>query len=356
MLNMSHFIETDDQERSIRVTQTPVLDVKQLRTSFFSSDGEVPAVDDISFSVNKGEILGIVGESGCGKSVTSLSIMKLIPQPPGKIVGGEILLDGEDLVKASEKRMREIRGNEVAMIFQEPMTSLNPLFTIGDQLTEGIKLHKKLNKKAAIQQAVEMLKLVGLPRAEQIIKEYPHQLSGGMRQRVMIAMALSCHPRLLIADEPTTALDVTIQAQILSLMKDLNEKLDTAIVMITHDLGVVAEVCERVIVMYAGKIVEEAPVEEIFKNPKHPYTQGLLQSVPDVREKKERLYSIPGNVPKPGSIKTGCRFAARCEFVHDRCMTESPPLYNANNAEQHTVRCFLHESGGVIDDRSAVGS
>lgn len=286
MLKMSYFIETDDQERSIRVTQAPVLDVKQLRTSFFSSDGEVPAVDDISFSVNKGEILGIVGESGCGKSVTSLSIMKLIPQPPGKIVGGEILLDGEDLVKASEKRMREIRGNEVAMIFQEPMTSLNPLFTIGDQLTEGIKLHKKLNKKAAIQQAVEMLKLVGLPRAEQIIKEYPHQLSGGMRQRVMIAMALSCHPRLLIADEPTTALDVTIQAQILSLMKDLNQKLDTAIVMITHDLGVVAEVCERVIVMYAGKIVEEAPVKEIFKNPKHPYTQGLLQSVPDVREKK----------------------------------------------------------------------
>lgn len=356
MLKMSYFIETDDQERSIRVTQAPVLDVKQLRTSFFSSDGEVPAVDDISFSVNKGEILGIVGESGCGKSVTSLSIMKLIPQPPGKIVGGEILLDGEDLVKASEKRMREIRGNEVAMIFQEPMTSLNPLFTIGDQLTEGIKLHKKLNKKAAIQQAVEMLKLVGLPRAEQIIKEYPHQLSGGMRQRVMIAMALSCHPRLLIADEPTTALDVTIQAQILSLMKDLNQKLDTAIVMITHDLGVVAEVCERVIVMYAGKIVEEAPVKEIFKNPKHPYTQGLLQSVPDVREKKERLYSIPGNVPKPGSIKTGCRFAARCEFVHDRCLTESPPLYNANNAEPHTVRCFLHESGGVINDRSAVGS
>ncbi|KON89691.1 peptide ABC transporter ATP-binding protein [Sporosarcina globispora] len=338
------------------MTQAPVLDVKQLRTSFFSSDGEVPAVDDISFTVNKGEILGIVGESGCGKSVTSLSIMKLIPQPPGKIVGGQILLDGEDLVNASEKRMREIRGNEVAMIFQEPMTSLNPLFTIGDQLIEGIKLHKKLNKKTAIQQAVEMLKLVGLPRAEQIMKEYPHQLSGGMRQRVMIAMALSCHPRLLIADEPTTALDVTIQAQILSLMKDLNEKLDTAIIMITHDLGVVAEVCERVIVMYAGKIVEEAPVEEIFKNPKHPYTRGLLQSVPDVREKKERLYSIPGNVPKPGSIKTGCRFAARCEYVHDRCMTESPPLYNVEEAERHTVRCFLHESGGVIHDRSAVGS
>nr|WP_245350138.1 ABC transporter ATP-binding protein [Cytobacillus eiseniae] len=324
------------------------MDVKQLRTSFFSEDGEIPAVDEVSFSVNKGEILGIVGESGCGKSVTSLSIMKLIPQPPGKIVGGEILLNGENLVASSEKRMREIRGNEVAMIFQEPMTSLNPLFTIGNQLIEGIKIHTKIGKKEAFQQAVDMLKLVGLPRAEQIMNDYPHQLSGGMRQRVMIAMALSCHPKLLIADEPTTALDVTIQAQILSLMKDLNEKLDTAIVLITHDLGVVAEVCERVIVMYAGKVVEEAPVMEIFKNPKHPYTLGLLQSVPDVRENKERLYSIPGNVPKPGSIKTGCRFAARCEFVHDRCLTDNPPLYKVNGAEEHTVRCFLHEQGGAV--------
>lgn len=335
-------------ERSIIVTQAPVLDVKQLKTSFITADGDIPAVDEVSFSVNKGEILGIVGESGCGKSVTSLSIMKLIPQPPGKIVGGEILLNGENLVHSSEKRMREIRGNEVAMIFQEPMTSLNPLFTIGNQLTEGIKIHTKASKKEAFKQAVEMLKLVGLPRAEQIMHEYPHQLSGGMRQRVMIAMALSCHPKLLIADEPTTALDVTIQAQILALMKDLNEKLDTAIVLITHDLGVVAEVCERVIVMYAGKVVEEAPVIEIFKNPKHPYTHGLLQSVPDVREKKDRLYSIPGNVPKPGSIKAGCRFAARCEFVHERCLTDTPPLYKVEDADQHTVRCFLHESGGAI--------
>ncbi|MGD6854185.1 ABC transporter ATP-binding protein [Bacillus infantis] len=335
------------------MSQAPVLDVKQLRTSFFSSDGEIPAVDEISFSVRKGEILGIVGESGCGKSVTSLSIMKLIPQPPGKITGGEILLNGEDLVAASESRMREIRGNEVAMIFQEPMTSLNPLFTIGSQLVEGITIHKKIKKKEAASQAVEMLKLVGLPRAEQIMKEYPHQLSGGMRQRVMIAMALSCHPKLLIADEPTTALDVTIQAQILALMKDLNKKLDTAIVMITHDLGVVAEVCERVIVMYAGKVVEEAPVREIFKNAKHPYTIGLLQSVPDIRERKDRLYSIPGNVPKPGSVKHGCRFAARCEFVHDRCLSETPELYQANSPV-HTVRCFLHdESGGAANDGSS---
>lgn len=331
------------------MAHAPVLDIKQLRTSFFSSDGEIPAVDEVSFSVKKGEILGIVGESGCGKSVTSLSIMKLIPQPPGKIVGGEILLNGENLVDASEKRMREIRGNEVAMIFQEPMTSLNPLFTIGNQLMEGIAIHTKIGKKAAFQQAVEMLKLVGLPRAEQIMKEYPHQLSGGMRQRVMIAMALSCHPKLLIADEPTTALDVTIQAQILSLMKDLNEKLDTAIVMITHDLGVVAEVCERVIVMYAGKIVEEATVEEIFKDPKHPYTQGLLKSVPDLREKKERLFSIPGNVPKPGAINQGCRFAARCESVHDKCLIENPSLYQVEQTE-HFVRCFLHESGGGKND------
>jgi peptide/nickel transport system ATP-binding protein len=328
------------------VAEAPVLDVKGLKTSFFTSEGEIPAVDEISFSVNKGEILGIVGESGCGKSVTSLSIMRLIPQPPGKITGGEILLNGEDLVKVSEKRMREIRGNEIAMIFQEPMTSLNPLFTIGDQLTEAILIHKKIGKKAAFQQAVEMLKLVGLPRAEQIMKEYPHQLSGGMRQRVMIAMALSCNPKLLIADEPTTALDVTIQAQILSLMKDLNKKLDTAIMMITHDLGVVAELCQRVIVMYAGKIVEEASVEEIFKNPKHPYTLGLLKSVPDIREKKERLYSIPGNVPKPGSIQSGCRFAARCEFAFERCFQEDPALYKLDT-NGHQVRCFLHEQGGA---------
>lgn len=326
------------------MSQTPVLDVKQLQTTFFSTDGEIPAVDQISFSVKKGEILGIVGESGCGKSVTSLSIMKLIPQPPGKITNGEIWLNGEDLVHASEKRMREIRGNEVAMIFQEPMTSLNPLFTIGNQLIEGIRIHKKVSKKEARTDAINMLKLVGLPRAEQIINEYPHQLSGGMRQRVMIAMALSCNPRLLIADEPTTALDVTIQAQILALMKDLNEKLDTAIVMITHDLGVVADLCQRVIVMYAGKIVEEAEVRDIFNNPKHPYTVGLLQSVPDVRETKDRLYSIPGNVPKPGSVQKGCRFAARCEKAHDRCYIEDPKLYQLENGQ--SVRCFLHE--GVV--------
>ncbi|UII56651.1 ABC transporter ATP-binding protein [Cytobacillus spongiae] len=327
--------------------EVPVLQVNHLRTSFFTSDGEIPAVDDVTFHIRKGEILGIVGESGCGKSVTSLSIMRLIPEPPGKIVGGEILLEGENLALATEKRMRDLRGNEVAMIFQEPMTSLNPLFTIGNQLIEAILTHKKFSKKEAVQQAIEMLKLVGLPRVEEIIKEYPHQLSGGMRQRVMIAMALSCHPKLLIADEPTTALDVTIQAQILDLMKSLNEKLDTAVMMITHDLGVVAELCQRVIVMYAGKIVEEGPVSAIFKNPKHPYTIGLLQSVPDIRDKKERLFSIPGNVPKPGSIMVGCRFYDRCNKRIERCKEEDPALYEAE--EKHLVRCFLQEEAVLIE-------
>jgi peptide/nickel transport system ATP-binding protein len=318
-----------------------VLEVKNLRTSFFTDNGEVAAVDDIDFHINEGEILGIVGESGCGKSVTSLSIMGLVPNPPGKIVGGQILYKGEDLTKASEKRMRQIRGNDITMIFQEPMTSLNPLFTIGDQIMEAVRLHNKWNKQKIKERAIEILQLVGLPRAEELLKEYPHQLSGGMRQRVMIAMAMVCNPQLLIADEPTTALDVTIQSQILKLMKHLNKEYKTAIMMITHDLGVVAEVCQRVIVMYAGKVVEEGDIETIFKNPKHPYTIGLIKSVPDVREKVERLYSIPGNVPKPGSIKEGCRFAARCEHAFDRCFRETPDLYVTEEGQK--ARCFLHE-------------
>lgn len=242
--------------------------------------------------------------------------------------------------------MRKIRGNDIAMIFQEPMTSLNPLFTIGKQLNEAILLHNKgWSKKQATARAIEMMKLVGLPRAEQLIKEYPHQLSGGMRQRVMIAMALVCDPQILIADEPTTALDVTIQAQILALMRDLNERLNTAVMLITHDLGVVAETCERVIVMYGGQIVEEGPVKEIFESPQHPYTRGLIQSVPDMRYKKERLYSIPGNVPKPGSIKKGCRFAARCEYAFERCLNENPQIYHTN--DHHISRCFLAEEKEV---------
>jgi peptide/nickel transport system ATP-binding protein len=320
---------------------SPVLEVKGLQTHFITDDGSIPAVDHVDFSVNPGEILGIVGESGCGKSVTSLSIMGLVPSPPGKIVGGEILYNNEDLTKASEKRMRQIRGNEIAMIFQEPMTSLNPVFTIGNQLMEALRIHKNCSKKEAYEKSVKILKQVGLPRAEEIMNEYPHQLSGGMRQRVMIAMAMVCEPKVLIADEPTTALDVTIQAQILDLMKRLNEETKTAIILITHDLGVVAEMCQRVIVMYAGKVVEEADVRTLFKNPKHPYTKGLLQSVPDMREKKERLYSIPGNVPKPGSIKKGCSFAARCEYAVDKCFSETPELIDVGNGCR--VRCWLHQ-------------
>ncbi len=324
-----------------------VLQVKDLETTFFTDDGNIAAVDRISFSIREGEVLAIVGESGCGKSVTSLSIMGLVPSPPGKITNGQILLDNKDLTKLKEKQMRAIRGQEIAMIFQEPMTSLNPLFTIGNQLTEAIRIHNKSwNKKQVRERAIEIMKLVGLPRAEQLIDNYPHQLSGGMRQRIMIAMALVCNPKILIADEPTTALDVTIQAQILKLIKDLNSRLNTAVLLITHDLGVVAETCERVIVMYAGQIVEEAPVQEIFTNPKHPYTQGLIQSVPDMRYKKSELYSIPGNVPKPGSITQGCRFAPRCPHAFDRCTSETPVLYEAST--NHKARCFLLTENEVL--------
>ena len=326
-----------------------ILEVNDLQTTFFTDSGKIPAVDHIDFHLRDGEILGIVGESGCGKSVTSLSVMGLVPSPPGKITGGEIVYNGRDLIGLSEKEMRQIRGNDIAMIFQEPMTSLNPLFTIGNQMVEAILLHEKgWSKKKAEARAEEMLKLVGLPRADALLKEYPHQLSGGMRQRVMIAMALVCNPRILIADEPTTALDVTIQAQILKLMKDLNVRLGTAILLITHDLGVVAETCERVIVMYAGQIIEEAPTKLIFEDPQHPYTKGLIQSVPDMRYKKDRLHSIPGNVPKPGSILNGCRFAARCEFAFDRCREENPELYET--ADVHQTRCFLYDEGGVKPD------
>jgi peptide/nickel transport system ATP-binding protein len=326
--------------------ENPVLEVKGLSTSFSTDNGIIPVVNNIDFTVKRQEVVGIVGESGCGKSVTSLSIMGLIPTSNGIVEGG-IYFNGENLANFSEKKMRSIRGNEIAMIFQEPMTSLNPVFTIGEQLTEAIKIHWKWSKKKAREHAIQMLQKVGLPRAEQLINEYPHQLSGGMRQRVMIAMAMLCNPKLLIADEPTTALDVTIQAQILELMKKLNKETDTSIIMITHDLGVVAEMCQRIIVMYSGKIVEEADVRTIFKEPKHPYTVGLIQSVPDMREKKERLYSIPGNVPKPGSIEFGCHFAPRCPHAHDRCFTETPDLTTLKNGQK--VRCWLYEEGKEVE-------
>lgn len=334
-----------------------VLEISNLRTHFFTDDGEIPAVDGVSLEVKKGEILGIVGESGSGKSVTSLSVMRLIPNPPGKIVGGEINFKGEDLVHASERRMRQIRGNEIAMIFQEPMTSLDPLFTIGDQLIEGIRNHRNVTKREARKIAIERLKQVGLPRADEVVDEYPHQLSGGMRQRVMIAMAMANDPELLIADEPTTALDVTIQAQILDLMRDLNKQHNTAIMLITHDLGVVAEMCDRVVVMYAGQVVESGTVREILKDPEHPYTKGLIRSLPRLDGRDEKLYSIPGNVPQPKMGRVGCRFAPRCELAFNRCFIEDPELLDIGDGRQS--RCFLHdekEEDAMNDAKANIGS
>lgn len=306
-----------------------VIEVKNLVTSFKTSEGLFNAVDNISFKVEAGKTLGIVGESGCGKSVTSLSIMRLIPTPPGKIESGQVLFQGKDLLKLSTEEMRQIRGNKIGMIFQEPMTSLNPVFTIGNQIEEAIRLHKKdFTKKQVRDRAIEMLQLVGIPSAEKRIEDYPHQLSGGMRQRVMIAIALSCSPDLLIADEPTTALDVTIQAQILDLIKKLQKEFNTAMILITHDLGVVAETCNDVAVMYAGKIIEYGTAEQIFNNPKHPYTKGLLNSVPHFEsgQRRKRLETIPGIVPNLSQLPEGCRFRDRCTQAISICSTVHPQL------------------------------
>ncbi|MDQ0176751.1 ABC transporter ATP-binding protein [Bacillus chungangensis] len=318
-----------------------LLEVNDLKTYFYSDSGVVKAVDGVTLSVKKGETLGVVGESGCGKSVTSLSIMRLLKDTPGKIVGGDILFEGSNLVQLSEKEMRKIRGNDIAMIFQEPMTSLNPVYRIGKQLEEAIRLHLRYDKKEARDHAIHMLSLVGIPRPDEIVDEFPHQLSGGMRQRVMIAMAMACNPKLLIADEPTTALDVTIQAQILDLMRNLRDTGETAILLITHDLGVVAEMCDRVVVMYAGKAVEETDVFTLFENPKHPYTKGLLGSTPKLGQRVSRLTSIPGNVPIPSKMPKGCRFAPRCSAAKDICWTKEPELKHLN--DQHTCRCWLYE-------------
>ena len=324
-----------------------VLEIKNLETHFFSSRGVAKAVDRVSYHVNKGEILGVVGESGCGKSVTSLSILQLVASPPGKIVGGEIIFDGEDLLKLSKSEMQKrIRGNRISMIFQEPMTSLNPLFTVGQQLMEPLMLHRGMDKKQAKAEAINMLKLVGIPMPERRFKQYPHSMSGGMRQRVMIAMALCCNPEVLIADEPTTALDVTIQAQILDLMKKLRDELGTSIIMITHDLGVVAEMCDRAVVMYCGSIVEEGTVEEIFQNPQHPYTQGLLASIPKLTDEHAELYNIKGTVPNLTKLPQGCRFAERCEHCTEDCRNYRPGLTELT--ETHKVRCFL--KGGAKDE------
>lgn len=317
-----------------------LLEIQSLKTHFFSDGRVIPAVDGVDISLREGETLGIVGESGSGKSVTSLSVMRLLPKTGARIVDGQILYKGKNLLHLSEDEMRNIRGDEIAMIFQEPMTSLNPVFTIGQQLSETVMLHRGYSKKEARDHSIGMLKKVHIPRAEKIVDEYPHQLSGGMRQRVMIAMAMSCNPELLIADEPTTALDVTIQAQILDLMRELRNTQGTSILLITHDLGVVAEMCDRVVVMYAGQVVEQADVYTLFENPTHPYTQGLMKSMPKVDADLERLDSIPGNVPLPGTIKQGCRFASRCPYVEAKCLAEEPPLFTVKNGQQS--RCWLH--------------
>lgn len=315
-----------------------LLEVKKLKTEFKLKKGVVKAVDNVSFSVEKGEILAIVGESGSGKSVTSLSVMGLI-SAPGKIAGGEILFKGRDLTKLSTKELHKIRGDQISMIFQEPMTSLNPVHRIGDQIMESIMTHMKLSKKEALERTVEMLRLVGIPSPEKRVRDYPHQMSGGMRQRVMIAMALSCHPELLIADEPTTALDVTIQAQILELLFSLREKLNMAVLLITHDLGVVAESADRVIVMYCGRIMEEAAVKTLFTTPRHPYTIGLLESIPRLDDDKERLDIIKGMVPNPLRMPKGCPFSDRCDRSFDKCKEHVPAL---TEVEGTKVRCFLY--------------
>ncbi len=317
-----------------------VLDVKGLQTVFFTASGLFRAVDDVSFTVRRGETLAIVGESGCGKSVTALSIMRLVPDPPGRIVGGSVVLEGIDLLGVDEAEMRQIRGNRISMIFQEPMTSLNPVMRIGDQITEAVRLHRAMTRKEAWKQAIEMLRLVRIPVPERRAFEYPHQLSGGMRQRAMIAMALACRPALLIADEPTTALDVTIQAQILQLMLELQKELGMGLILITHDLGVVAQTAQRVIVMYAGKKVEEADVETLFANPKHPYTRGLMASIPAVLGAKAdaRLVEIPGMVPSLTRLPKGCAFAPRCELAVARCREEYPPL--EAQGEDHLAACW----------------
>lgn len=322
--------------------ETKLLEVKNLQTHFKTEDGVVASVNGISFCVDKGETLAIVGESGCGKSVTSLSIMGLVA-PPGKVVGGEILLEGQNLLALSKQEFRKLRGNTLSMIFQEPMTSLNPVFTIGNQLGEVFRQHQNLDKQEARVKSIQMLETVGIPRADKVVDNFPHQLSGGMRQRVMIAMALACNPALLIADEPTTALDVTIQAQILELLKKLNKEYDTGVILITHDLGVVAEMADRVVVMYAGEVVEQANVYELFAQPKHPYTKGLLGSLPKLEEQREELISIPGAVPNPLEMPVGCAFHPRCPIATEQCRTKKPPLTQV--APDHLSRCYYAQGG-----------
>ncbi len=329
---------------------TPILSIQNLYTRFYTPGGVVNAVDGVSMQLNRGETLGVVGESGCGKTVTALSILQLVPDPPGRITGGQILFEGEDLLAKSPSEIEDIRGNDIAMIFQEPLTALNPVFTIGYQLTEAILRHKTVTHQEARRQGVNILKKVGIPDPQGRMRAYPHQLSGGMRQRAMIAMALSCEPKLLIADEPTTALDVTIQAQILALIKTLREESGSAVVMITHDLGVIAETAHQVAVMYAGRVVETAPVRRLFGVPAHPYTWGLLNSIPKFTGPREKLKTVSGNVPNLGRLPEGCKFHPRCDFATDRCRSDEPPLEQVES--DHTARCW--HSDKVLELQGAV--
>lgn len=342
MTAMSRLCDLGDSKMDRAET---VLEIKDLCVEFNTMEGTVKAVDHLSYTLHKGEKLGIVGESGSGKSVSSLSMMKLIPNPPGRITHGEILYHGQDLVLKSEREMQKIRGNEISMIFQEPMTSLNPIIKCGKQIAESLELHRGLKKKEAMEEAVRMMKAVGIANPEARAHEYPHQMSGGMRQRVMIAMALACRPQILIADEPTTALDVTIQAQILDLIRDLNESMGTSVVFITHDLGVVSELCDTVIVMYTGHIVEQAPANELFESPKHPYTKGLLSAIPRITKEREPLSTIEGMVPNPTERLTGCSFAPRCPYAAERCRQEAPDMAELGGGRQ--VRCWLYENAGT---------
>ena len=331
-----------------------ILEVNDLKTYFGTDEGTVKAVDGVTFHIDRGETLAVVGESGSGKSVTSLSIMRLIASPPGRIAGGEMFFEGQDLVTKSESQMRKIRGNDISMIFQEPMTSLNPVYTVGDQIAEAIQLHQHKSRKQAMKLATEMLDLVGIPEPGKRVHNYPHQMSGGMRQRVMIAMALSCGPKLLIADEPTTALDVTIQAQILDLMRQLQREIGMSILFITHDLGVVAEIADRVVVMYAGRAVEEGSVQDIFAKPQMPYTLGLMNSIPRVdkaAEHQERLEAIPGNVPNPLYLPQGCAFHPRCGFAKEECKEAIPPLEDTGGG--HMVRCIRWDQLELEEEKVA---
>jgi oligopeptide transport system ATP-binding protein len=333
----------------------PLLEVKNLKTQFFTQDGVVKAVDDVSFYVMPGETLGVVGESGCGKSQTGLSIMRLIPNPPGKIVNGEIVFNGQDILQMSDEQVRSIRGNDIAMIFQDPMTSLNPVLTINRQISEALELHMKMNKSQAKQRTIELLRMVGIPNAEERVDQYPHQFSGGMRQRVMIAMALSCNPKLLIADEPTTALDVTIQAQILDLMRVLQAERDTGVILVTHSMGVVAGMADRIQVMYAGHIVETASTEEIFANPRHPYTVGLMKSIPRLdADRKEKLEPIRGLPPDLIDLPDMCPFVPRCNYAREKCEQKNPPLLKVD--EGHYSACWFWEEVSKDADADLVAA